>query len=44
MDKSGKMNFVLGLTYEIESWMNIDEKLKKALEVQKLRVWLMQRA
>ena len=34
-DKSGKMNFVLGTAYEFDSWMNIDEKLKKALEVQK---------
>ncbi len=24
MDQEGKMNFVLGLTYEIESWMNVD--------------------
>ena len=35
MDKSGKMNFVLGLTYEIESWMDIDKNLEKAVEVQK---------
>ena len=35
MDKSGKMNFVLGLTYEIESWMDIDSALNKALDVQK---------
>ena len=28
-DKSGKMNFVLGTAYEFDSWMNIDEKLKK---------------
>ncbi len=35
MDKAGKMNFVLGLTYEIESWMNVEEKLKKAVDVQK---------
>ena len=35
MDQKGKMNFVLGLTYEIESWMNVDEELKKAVDVQK---------
>ena len=35
MDQEGKMNFVLGLTYEIESWMNVDEELKKAVDVQK---------
>ena len=35
VDQDGKMNFVLGLTYEIESWMNVDEELKKAADVQK---------
>ena len=35
MDQEGKMNFVLGLTYEIESWMNVDENLEKAADVQK---------
>ncbi len=34
-DKEGKMHFVLGTTYEFESWMDIDENLKKAVEVQK---------
>ena len=34
-EKSGKMHFILGTTYEIESWMDIDENLKKAVEVQK---------
>ena len=34
-DKEGKMHFVLGTTYEIESWMDIDENLKKAVEVQR---------
>ena len=34
-DKEGKMNFILGTTYEFESWMDIDENLKKAVEVQK---------
>ena len=24
LDQAGKMNFVLGLTYEIESWMNVE--------------------
>ena len=35
MDESGEMKFVLGLTYEIESWMNVDEALTKAVDVQK---------
>ena len=35
MDKSGKMNFILGLTYELESWMDIDKNIEKAVEVQK---------
>jgi len=35
VDQEGKMNFVMGLTYEIESWMNVDEHLKKAVDVQK---------
>ena len=35
MDKAGDMHFVLGLTYELESWMDIDKNLEKALEVQK---------
>ena len=34
-EKAGKMNFVLGAAYEMDSWMNIDEKLEKAVEVQK---------
>lgn len=34
-DKEGKMHFVLGTTYEFESWMDIDENLKKVVEVQK---------
>ena len=34
-EKSGDMNFVLGLTYEIDSWMNIDEKLAKAADAKK---------
>ncbi len=35
LDQAGKMNFVLGLTYEIESWMNVEEALKKAADIQK---------
>ena len=35
LDKAGELSFVLGLTYEVESWMNVDEELKKAAEVQK---------
>ena len=35
MDKAGKMNFILGTTYEIESWMDIDKNLEKAAEVKK---------
>ena len=35
MDKAGDMHFMLGLTYELESWMDIDKNLEKSLEVQK---------
>ena len=28
------MNFVLGLTYEVESWMDVEEALKGAADVQ----------
>ncbi|MBQ7079577.1 MAG: amidohydrolase family protein [Fibrobacter sp.] len=35
MDKAGDLHFVLGLTYELESWMDIDKNLEKSLEVQK---------
>ena len=34
-EKSGDMHFVLGFAYEIDSWMNLDEKLAKAAAVQK---------
>ena len=34
-DKSGKMNFVFGTAYEIDSWMNIDEKLANAAALKK---------
>ena len=35
MDKAGDMHFILGLTYEIESWMNVDEALTKAIDATK---------
>ena len=35
LDQAGEMNFVLGLTYEVESWMNVNGALKKAADVQK---------
>ena len=35
MDKSGDMKFVLGLTYEIESWMNVEERLIQAANAKK---------
>ena len=35
MDKTGDMHFVLGLTYEIDSWMDIEAVLKKAADVKK---------
>ncbi|MBQ3726009.1 MAG: amidohydrolase family protein [Selenomonadaceae bacterium] len=35
LDKAGNMHFVLGMTYEIESWMNVDDALAKAVDVQK---------
>ena len=35
MDKADNMHFVLGLTYEIESWMDIEDALNKASGVQK---------
>ena len=35
MDKSGDMKFILGTTYEIESWMDVNERLSKAADVQK---------
>ncbi|MBR4382079.1 MAG: amidohydrolase family protein, partial [Selenomonadaceae bacterium] len=34
-DKAGDMHFVLGTTYEIESWMDIDSNLVKAREAKK---------
>ncbi len=35
MDKAGDMNIILGLTYEVESWMNVEKELKNAVDVQK---------
>jgi len=35
LDQAGDLNIVIGLTYEVESWMNVDEALKEAVEVQK---------
>ena len=35
MDKAGDMHFVLGLAYEIDSWMDIEAVLKKAADVKK---------
>lgn len=35
MDKAGDMHFVLGLAYEIDSWMDIEAVLKKAADAKK---------
>ena len=35
MDKAGKLHFVLGLPYEIESWMDMDEALARAADAKK---------
>ena len=35
LDDAGGMHFVLGMTYEIESWMNVDDALTKAVEAKK---------
>ena len=35
MDKDGKLHFVLGLPYEIESWMDVDEALGRAVDAKK---------
>ncbi|MBQ9487735.1 MAG: amidohydrolase family protein, partial [Selenomonadaceae bacterium] len=34
-DQAGNLHFLLGLTYEFESWMDIDKHFEKALGVQK---------
>ena len=35
LDNAGGMHFVLGLSYEIESWMNIDDALAKAADAKR---------
>ena len=35
MDKAGNLHFVLGLSYEIDSWMDVDAALAKAADVKK---------
>ena len=35
MDKAGDMHFVMGTSYEIESWMDVDEALDNAVEAKK---------
>jgi hypothetical protein len=34
-DKAGELHFILGLPYEIESWMNVNEELDKAADTKK---------
>ena len=34
-DQTGDLHIVMGLTYEIESWMNVDEALEKASDIRK---------
>ncbi len=35
LDNAGKLHFVLGLPYELESWMNVDDALAGAVEAKK---------
>ncbi len=35
LDEAGDMHFVLGLSYELESWMDVDQALKKADDAKK---------
>ena len=35
MDNADKLNFVLGFSYEIDSWMNVDAVLEKAIAAKK---------
>ena len=35
LDQAGKLNFVVGLPYEIESWMDMDEALGRAVDAKK---------
>lgn len=37
LDKAGKLHFVLGLPYEIESWMDMDEALARAIDAKSLK-------
>ena len=39
LDKAGNMHFVLGTTYEIESWMNVDDALAKAVDIQNAKYY-----
>lgn len=34
-DNAGEMNFILGMSYEIESWMDVDSALEKARDAKK---------
>ena len=43
-EKSGDMHFVLGTTYEIESWTNVDEALNRAFDVQRTNAAVSARA
>ena len=35
LDEAGDLHFALGLTYEIESWMDVEDALKKAADAKK---------
>ncbi len=35
MEKAGKLKFILGFSYEIDSWMNLDAVLEKAIAAKK---------
>ncbi len=35
MEKAGKLNVILGLSYEIDSWMDVDTLLARAKDVRK---------
>ena len=35
LDEAGKLHFIAGLPYEIESWMNMDEALARAADAKK---------
>ena len=41
LDKAGKLHFVLGLPYEIESWMDMDEALARAIDAKKFETKLL---